>query len=111
MRYVLLALAACSSPSDKTTTTKPPTPIDAAVATIDAPEANQEEKLAAIQKAMNDLDEVAQGCWAIAATDRFDIEGDVEMLIDISPASAKTQVMRDTTKNGKLLGCLADVLA
>ena len=37
----------------------------------------QDEKLAAIQKAMNELDEAAQGCWAAAATERFDIEGEL----------------------------------
>ena len=110
-RLALLALAACSGP--KTTTTTPPNPGSAAAAVDarDAPEANQEEKLAAIQKAMNELDEGAQQCWAIAATERFDIEGDVEVMVDISATSAKTQVMRDTTRNTKLLACIAELLA
>ncbi len=113
MRALLVvALVACSSPRE-TKTTPPPTggSGSAAVVPIDAPEANQEERLAAIQKAMNELDEAAQGCWAIAATERFDIEGEVEVLVEISQGSAKTQVARDTTRNSKLLGCLVEVLA
>ena len=111
MRFLLaLALVACSSPSKPTEMPKP-VAADAAVAvSVDAPAASEEERLAAIQKAMNELDEVAQGCWAIAATERFDIEGDVEVMVDISATGAKTQVMRDTTRNSKLLACLADVL-
>jgi quercetin dioxygenase-like cupin family protein len=107
----LVALAACSGP--KTPTTTPPPKGSGVIATVpaDAPEANQEEKLAAIQKAMNELDEAAQQCWAVAATERFDIEGDVEVMVDISPATAKTQVMRDTTRNTKLLACISELLA
>ena len=110
MRALLLVLVACSGPTKPSTPPPPPT-ADAAVASIDAPEAKEEEKLAAIQKAMNELDEAAQTCWAIAATERFDIEGDVEVMVDIAPASAKTQVMRDTTRNPKLLGCISELLA
>nr|MBA3821935.1 hypothetical protein [Deltaproteobacteria bacterium] len=72
---------------------------------------SEQAKLAAIQKAMNELDEAAQGCWAAAATERFDIEGDVNVLVDIAAGGAKTQVTRDTTRNAKLTGCLAQLLA
>ena len=107
----LLALAACSGP--KTTTPKPPADAPGAVSvvTTDAPAASQEEQLAAIQKAMNELDEAAQQCWAVAATERFDIEGDVEVMIEIAPASAKTQDMRDTTRNTRLLACVSELLS
>jgi quercetin dioxygenase-like cupin family protein len=77
---------------------------------IDAPAPNQEEKLAAIQKAMNELDEAAQGCWAMAATDRFDIEGELTLMIDITAASAKAQVVTDTARNTKLAACLVQLL-
>ena len=43
----------------------------------------QEESLAAIQKAMNDLAPVAQQCWAKAATERFDIEGDIAATVTV----------------------------
>jgi len=78
---------------------------------IDAPPASEDEKLAAIQKAMNELDEAAQGCWALAATERFDIAGEVRVLVEIGAADAKTQVVADTTRNSKLTGCLAQLLA
>jgi quercetin dioxygenase-like cupin family protein len=110
MRLAVLALVACSGPREPATVPPPPQP-DAAALAVDAPGPSDEEKLAAVQKAMNELDEAAQGCWAIAATERFDIAGDVQILIEISATGAKTQVMRDTTRNSKLLGCLADLLA
>lgn len=109
MRFLALALVACSGPQP-TPTPRPIAQADAAIAGADAPEASQEERLAAIQKAMNELDEAAQGCWAIAATERFDIEGDVEVMVDIAKDGAKTQVMRDTTRNSRLLSCLSDLL-
>ena len=110
-RLALLALAACSAP--KTTPPAPPSPgsATAAVVPVDAPEPSQEERLAAIQKAMNELDEAAQQCWAIAATERFDIEGELEVMVDIAPAGATTQVMRDTTRNAKLAACVRELLA
>ncbi|MBA3498753.1 MAG: cupin domain-containing protein [Myxococcota bacterium] len=110
MRGLWLAVvAACSGP--KTQTATPPNPGSGTVtAPLDAPEASQDERLAAIQKAMNELDEAAQHCWALAATERFDIEGDVEVMVDISATGAKTQVMRDTTRNSKLLACVSDLL-
>ena len=45
---------------------------------------SQEETLAAIQKAMNDLAPVAQQCWAKAATERYDIEGTIEASVTIA---------------------------
>jgi quercetin dioxygenase-like cupin family protein len=105
-------VAACSQPPK-------PTPVDPIVgsaaehrpqAPIDAPAPDQEEKLAAIQKAMNELDEAAQGCWAMAATDRFDIEGELTVMIEISATSAKAQVVTDTARNGKLAACVVQLL-
>ncbi|MEJ7603619.1 MAG: cupin domain-containing protein [Kofleriaceae bacterium] len=74
-------------------------------------EPTQEERLAAIQKAMNELDEAAQGCWAAAATERFDIEGEVTLTIDIAPKRAQVTVARDTARNVKLATCLRELLA
>jgi quercetin dioxygenase-like cupin family protein len=113
-RFVgLLALvASCSPPAPAPVMPTPVGPAGRAPATpIDAPAASQDEKLAAIQHAMNQLDEAAQGCWAAAATDRFDIEGELTVLVDISATDAKTQVTSDTARNGKLAACLAQLLA
>nr|MBA2539747.1 hypothetical protein [Deltaproteobacteria bacterium] len=75
--------------------------------TEDAREVSQEEKLAAIQKAMNELDEAAQGCWAAAAVERFDIEGEIAAIIEIEAAKSKVTLARNTTNNRKLASCLS----
>ena len=102
-------LLACSQPAPAPVAPAPP--MTPAQATVDAPGPSDEERLAAIQKAMNELDEAAQGCWAVAATERFDIAGEVTVMVDISAASAKTQVMSDTARNPRLAGCLAQLLS
>jgi quercetin dioxygenase-like cupin family protein len=107
---VALLLAACPGPSAPV----PPgggsvvAPRDAVAAEPDA--ASQDEKLAAIQKAMNELDEASQICWAAAAVERFDIEGEIAALIDIEPAKVKVTLTRDTTRNKRLAGCVAALL-
>jgi quercetin dioxygenase-like cupin family protein len=70
-----------------------------------------EERLAAIQKAMNELDEAAQQCWAVAATERFDIEGELALQIDIAQGRSQAQVVRDTVHNAKLAACVVQLLA
>jgi len=106
-----LMLAACSQPAPPP---KPPvTPVapgDAAVALVDASAVSQEEKLAAIQKAMNELDEAAQLCWASAATDRFDIEGELTVMIEITADKATSTVVTDTARNAKLATCVRGLL-
>ena len=79
---------------------------DAAVAAA----VSDDEKLAAIQKAMNDLDEAAQQCWAAAATERFDVEGDVTAQIDIGAERSHATIVHDTTRNQRLSKCLVDLL-
>jgi quercetin dioxygenase-like cupin family protein len=74
-------------------------------------EASQDERLAAIQKAMNELDEAAQGCWASAATQRFDIEGEVALQIEIAAASAKASVVQDSARDPRLASCLVAILS
>ncbi|HEX5064468.1 MAG TPA: cupin domain-containing protein [Kofleriaceae bacterium] len=110
---LVTVLGACSQPAPKTgpQTPTPATTPKAGSAPADAPSPSDEEKLAAIQKAMNELDEAAQGCWAMAATERFDIEGELTVLVDITATSAKTQVTTDTARNAKLASCVAQLLA
>ena len=76
----------------------------------DASPASQEETLAAIQKAMNELDEGAQGCWAVAATDQYDISGDLVMRIDVGPAKSTAAVVRDNVHAAKLAACMTELL-
>ena len=72
-----------------------------------------DEALAAIQKAMNELDRAAQQCWAVAATERFDIAGEIALQIDIAapPAPASASVVRDTAHNARLSACLVQLMA
>lgn len=107
---LLLSAAACSQPAPAPQAPAPaPTPTPT-TATVDAPGPSDEEKLAAIQHAMNELDEAAQHCWALAATDRFDIAGDIEAMVSISPGSAKVELI-DRTNSRKLAGCMQQLLA
>jgi quercetin dioxygenase-like cupin family protein len=118
MRRALVAavlVAACSHRA-KPVRIDPPLGSDAeqpklSAPVVDAPGPSQDEKLAAIQHAMNELDEAAQGCWAMAATDRFDIEGELTLTIDISATSAKASVVTDTARNAKLSACLVQLLS
>ncbi len=69
-----------------------------------------ELQLAAIQKAMNELDEAAQQCWAAAATERFDIEGEIALQIDVAAERSLAQVVRDTAHNARLAACLVQLM-
>lgn len=87
-------------------------PIDAGGQSAAAPDAkiDQEASLAAIQKAMNELDEAVQSCWAVVATERFDVEGDLTAQIEIGDKTARATLVTDTTRNGKLAACVTKVL-
>lgn len=107
----LVLAAACSSSSPQTTPATPTAPtVVVAAAPPDAP-VSDDEKLAAIQHAMNELDEAAQGCWAAAAVERFDIEGDVKVQIEIGTPTSAATIVDDTTRNTKLTSCLVKLLA
>jgi quercetin dioxygenase-like cupin family protein len=103
-----LVVAACGHPSPTVTPVQAPAPT--ATVTADAAEASEDEKLAAIQKAMNELSEASQGCWAAAAVDRFDIEGELAAQIEIGQASAQATILRDTARTPKLTACLVQLL-
>jgi quercetin dioxygenase-like cupin family protein len=108
VKRFLLVLLACGHPS--TPPAAPPSPPPApAAAPVDAA-VSDDEKLAAIQKAMNDLDEAAQQCWAAAATERFDIEGELTAQIDIAKGQSHATIVRDTARNKLLATCLVDLL-
>lgn len=107
LKRLLVMLAACGATPTPAPVAKAPVTSDAAV---DAPQVSDDEKLAAIQKAMNDLAPVVQQCWAaVAAAERFDVEGELAAQIDIAPAPHVTLV-RDTTKNATLAACVTKVL-
>ena len=77
----------------------------------DAAEASEDERLAAIQKAMNELRGASQECWAAAATERFDIEGELTFQIAISAGGAQASAVHDTARNTRLTTCVAKLLS
>jgi len=108
-----LLLAACGHPDGARPAPPAPSAGSDVVAPappvpVDAPEATQEERLAAIQKAMNELDEAVQACWAAVAVERFDVEGEIVPLIEIEKGTAKTTYVSDTVRNPKLAACASN---
>lgn len=118
MRALALAvLVACGQPAAPVTPApvtpapaQPSAPVAAPEAAPDSPEVLN-ERLAAIQKAMNDLAPGVQACWAVVATERFDIEGELALQIDIRPGQAEAAAIRDTTHSAKLVDCVRLLVA
>lgn len=75
-------------------------------------QAKQEERLAAIQFAMNQLYPGAQLCWAAAAAvDGYQLAGEIALTIEIAAPRSVATVARDNTKAPRLLECLRRMLA
>lgn len=107
----LALLAACPSPAPDPVRPQPGS--GSASVPADGAPASQEESLAAIQKAMNELDEAAQGCWAASAVERFDIEGELTARIDIGGGGSGATIVglvQDTVRNPRLSSCVIAVL-
>lgn len=116
-----LALAACGEQP------RPLPPIEAPAPEADAgddegltpdrpalEEVPEEERIAAIEVAMNALAPVANQCWAAAAADDFRLAGDVRALVAIGPTSgagAAVTITANTTDDDVLASCLTAVLA
>jgi len=83
----------------------------AACAPAFADSPKQDEILAAIQKAMNELASTSQQCWAAAATERYDIAGDLTAQIDVTATGAKAAIVHDTVGNDALASCMTAVLS
>jgi quercetin dioxygenase-like cupin family protein len=112
MRALLALLLAACPGGGGGEPVMPQPPVVVADAAVDAAGPSDDEKLAAIQKAMNELDEGAQQCWAVAAVERFDIEGEIAATIDIAGAGkASVAISRDTTNSKPLAACLSQLLA
>ena len=118
MRRIVVAvaaLAACSrSPepaAPQATGSAAAAAAGSATAVSDAATASEDERLAAIQKAMNELDEAAQQCWAAAATERFDIEGELTLQIDVAAGRSRASLVHDTAHNARLASCVVELLA
>ena len=71
-----------------------------------------EERIAAIEHAMNELAPVANLCWAAAAADELAVAGAVRMLVTIDRAgTASAEAIVDEPGKPVLIRCLRDVLA
>ena len=104
-------ITGCGRPRDPAPPSGGDTVAPAPPIAADAAEASQEERLAAIQKAMNELDKAAQQCWAAAATERFDIEGELTFQIAIGAGGAQASAVHDTARNTRLTTCVAKLLS
>lgn len=117
---VALALALGACPDGRPTTPQPPRPaIDAGVDAEplglgseggDPDEAPEEERVAAIEHAMNQLAPVANQCWAVAASDDFRLGGTVRALVAVGEGGARVELLEDGPGDPVLAECLARVL-
>lgn len=114
---VALALAACSD--GRTTTPRAPVAPDAAVdadplglgsAGGDPDEAPEDERIAAVELAMNELAPVANQCWALAASDDLHLAGMIRADIAISLGGAAVAMVADEPGDAVLTECLTRVL-
>ena len=109
--WPLVLLVACGQPlTSATSATSATSRVTRDAAVVDALAVSDDEKLAAIQKAMNELSPASQQCWAAAAAIRFDVEGELAAQIEVGPPNHVT-VVRDTTKNPALTACMQQLLA
>lgn len=116
----LLLVAACGEKQRPLPPIETPAPeADAAVADELDPgrpaleEVPEDERIAAIEVAMNALAPVANQCWAAAAADDFRLAGDVRAFVSIGPTSgagATVEITANTTDDDTLASCLRAVL-
>lgn len=69
------------------------------------------EQVAAIARAMNEMQTAVHTCWARGAADDYRLEGKVILTLDIPTAGGpnKVEVLEDGTQDEVLTGCLIDL--
>ena len=116
--FACLLLAACHE-AKPSAPQPPPSPIDAGIdadelglgsAGGDPDEAPQEERIAAVEHAMNELAPVANQCWAVAASDDFRLAGTIRALLTIGHGGARVELTADEPGDPLLAECLTRVL-
>ncbi|MBP9087594.1 MAG: cupin domain-containing protein [Kofleriaceae bacterium] len=74
--------------------------------------ARDAEQLAAVEFAMNQLDEGSQMCWAsAAAVDGFEIAGGLKFHVDVAAQRSVATVLDDDIKNVRLRECMVKLLS
>jgi putative monooxygenase len=68
---------------------------------------------AAVTKVMNDFSAIAQSCWAVAATERFDIDGDITLRIEFGANRQVAMAMpvHNTVNSEAVTSCLIGAFA
>ena len=98
-------LLACGDPAPKAKHPAAVAPTDAAV---DDPRAN--ERIAAIQWAMNQLDRAAQQCWAAAAVIDYKVAGHITASIDFHGATPAVTFTKNEPNNQTLTACMTRII-
>jgi mannose-6-phosphate isomerase-like protein (cupin superfamily) len=111
--WLLLLCAGCPGPSTPPTGPDPgprqAATADAAPGEVDARLVSDEEKLAMIERGMNQLAPIASQCWAAGAVDDYLLEGTVVLQIAPHRDGARVAVVHDTTDDKVLTGCLQTI--
>lgn len=120
MRWLAAALAVAAACHEaRPSGPQPPAAIDAGPdaddlglgsAGGDPDEAPQEERIAAVEHAMNELAPVANQCWAVAASDDFKLAGTIRALVTIGHGGARVELTEDQPGDALLAECLTRVL-
>lgn len=119
MKHAGLALAGALAACSARPAAPQPVVADAAVdaddlglgrGSDDPDEAPQEERIAAVEHAMNELAPVANQCWAAAATDDFRLAGSIRALVTVGEGGARVELTEDTARDPVLAECIASVL-
>lgn len=76
----------------------------------DPDEAPEEERIAAVERAMNELAPVANQCWAVAASDDFRLRGTIRALVAVGRGGARVEITADEPGDAALTSCLVAVL-
>ncbi len=68
---------------------------------------------AAVTKVMNDFSAIAQSCWAVAATERFDIDGDITLRVEFGAKRpvAMAIPVKNTVNSEAVTSCLVGAFA
>jgi quercetin dioxygenase-like cupin family protein len=101
--------APAAAPTAEPASTAEPAPVDDRP--VDSDVDPEELRIAAIERAMNQIAPAAHLCWAAGAADDYRLAGDVRVQVTFDgKAKGKAEVTADTSRDPVLTDCLARVL-